>query len=201
MNSIDEHEALVQKCQQRIDADLKPSRAEHTRNVAKEAIRLANKYGADPKKAEIAALLHDIARNLPMEEMNRRIRRLGLEERYINNKNLSHSKLAVEIMEQDFGIRDRELLDAVAYHTTGRRGMTLLDKIIFLADAIEPGREYPGVEKLRELTEQDLDQACAYSLRRTKEFIESKGEYLDPDTAEGLEFCEEEIEKKGEHQT
>ena len=195
MNSIDEHAALVNRCLARIDADLKPSRAEHTKNVAKEAIRLAEKYGADKQKAEIAALLHDIARNLSQEEMNRYVRKLGLPDRYLDNKNLAHSKIGVYIIQRDFGIQDEELLNAVAYHTTGRDGMTLLDKIIFLADAMEPGRHYPGVGELRRLTEKDLDKACAFSLRRTKEYIESRGFYLDPDTAKALDYCEREIKK------
>ena len=195
MNSIDEHEALVNKCVARITADLKPRRVKHTKNVAVEAIRLAKKYGADVQKAEIAALLHDIARNLSQEEMNRYVKELQLGDRYLDNKNLAHSKVGVAIIKRDFGIEDQEILDAVAYHTTGRDGMTLMDKIIFLADAMEPGRTYPGVEKLRELVEEDLDKACAYSLRRTVEYVKSKGVYLDPDTSEALEYCERMIKK------
>ena len=196
MNSIDEHEALVKKCLEYIDLHLKPSRALHTRNVATEAVRLAEKYGADKQKAEIAALLHDIARNLPVEEMNGYVRQLGLDERYIGNKNLSHSKVGVMLIKRDFGIEDEEILNAVSYHTTGRDGMTLLDKVIFLADAIEPGRDYPAVTMLRELADEDLDKACAYSLKKTIEYIESQGIYLDPDTAEAYEFCLREINKR-----
>ena len=196
MNSIDEHEALVKKCLEYIDLHLKPSRALHTRNVAAEAVRLAEKYGANKQKAEIAALLHDIARNLPVEEMNGYVRQLGLDERYIGNKNLSHSKVGVMLIKRDFGIEDEEILNAVSYHTTGRDGMTLLDKVIFLADAIEPGRDYPAVTMLRELADEDLDKACAYSLKKTIEYIESQGIYLDPDTAEAYEFCLREINKR-----
>ena len=113
----------------------------------------------------------------------------------MDNKNLAHSKVGVAIIKRDFGIEDQEILDAVAYHTTGRDGMTLMDKIIFLADAMEPGRKYPGVERLRELTEENLDKACAYSLRRTVEYVKSKGVYLDPDTSKALEYCERMIKK------
>ena len=195
MNSIDEHEALVKKCIARITADLKPRRVTHTKNVAIEAKRLAKKYGADVQKAEIAALLHDIARNLSQEEMNRYVRELHLGDRYLDNKNLAHSKVGVAIIKRDFGIEDQDILDAVAYHTTGRDGMTLMDKIIFLADAMEPGRKYPGVERLRELTEENLDKACAYSLRRTVDYVKSKGVYLDPYTSKALEYCERMIKK------
>lgn len=193
MDSTYDHDALVRRCRARITRDLTPRRAEHTRNVAKEAARLAQKYGADVQKAEIAGLLHDIARDLPQEKMNDYVLELGLDERYLNNKNLAHSKVGVHIIKQDFGIQDRELLDAVSYHTTGREGMTLLEKILFLADATEPGRSYPGVRKLRKLAEEDLDKACALSLRRTKDYIEAKGEYLDPDTSEALGYLEREI--------
>lgn len=195
MNSMGEHEALVRKCRDRITRDLKPRRVIHTECVVAEAVALAKKHGADVQKAEIAAWLHDIARNLPQEEMNRYVKELDLGVRYLDNKNLAHSKVGAAIIKNELGITDPEILYAVSYHTTGREGMTLLDKIIFLADAMEPNRNYPGVERLRELVREDLDKACAYSLRRTKDYVESKGEYLDPDTLNALEYCEREIRK------
>ncbi|MBR0126978.1 MAG: bis(5'-nucleosyl)-tetraphosphatase (symmetrical) YqeK [Firmicutes bacterium] len=193
MNSTDKHEELVNRCLERIGRDLKERRVEHTKNVAKEALRLAEKYGADKQKAEIAALLHDIARNLPEEEMNAYVRELNLDEHYLNNKNLAHSKVAAYLIRRDFGITDEEILNAVLYHTTGRENMTLLEKIIFLADAIEPGRTYPAVNELRALAYEDLNRACAFSLSKTIQYVESRGAYLDPDTANALEYFKREI--------
>ena len=195
MNSTDKHEELVNRCLARINRDLKERRVIHTKNVVREALRLARKYGADEKKAEIAALLHDIARNLPEEKMDAYVRDLGLDSHYIGNKNLAHSKVGVYLIKRDFGIEDEEILNAVSYHTTGRENMALLEKVIFLADAIEPGRTYPGVEELRELAYEDIDRACARSLQKTKNYVESRGEYLDPDTGKALDYFNREIDK------
>ena len=195
MNSTDNHEAFISRCKERIRQDLKPRRVIHTQNVVSEALKMADKYGADKEKAEIAALLHDIARNLPVEEMNRHVREMGLDSHYLDNKNLAHSKVGVRIIQQDFGIDDAEILNAVSYHTTGRENMTLLEKIIFLADAIEPGRNYPSVGELRRLAYEDLDRACAYSLKKTKDYVAMRGDHLDPDTGKALEYFEREINK------
>jgi len=195
MISTDNYEELLYRGRTRINEDLKPSRVIHTKNVVREAHRLAERYGADVKKAEIAALLHDIARNLSLEDMNAYVRDLGLDSHYIDNKNLAHSKVGAFIISRDFEITDEDILNAVSYHTTGRENMTLLEKIIFLADAIEPGRTYPGVEELRKLAYKNLDKACAFSLRKTKKYVESRGDYLDPDTEKALEYFNREIEK------
>ncbi|MBO4991447.1 MAG: bis(5'-nucleosyl)-tetraphosphatase (symmetrical) YqeK, partial [Firmicutes bacterium] len=89
---------------------------------------------------------------------------------------------------------DEDMLNAVRFHTTGRKGMSLLEKIIFLADAIEPNRSYPGVNDLRAMSEQNLDKACLMSLQRTIEYVRSQGQDLDPRT---LEAAEDLIEKTG----
>ena len=91
-----------------------------------------------------------------------------------------------------FGIDDEDILNAIAYHTTGRAGMSTLEKIIFLADAIEPGRHYLGVEEIRKVAETDLDGACILSLARTIEHVrDEKGWYLHPATVEAKEYLEE----------
>ena len=109
----------------------------------------------------------------------------------MDNANLSHSKVAAEIMKRDYGIEDEDMINAVSFHTTGRAGMSRLEKIIFLADAIEPGRNYPSVEETRRLAYIDLDKACISSLERTVEYIRGKGEYLDPDTVNALNYLKE----------
>lgn len=171
-----------------IENALKQSRYEHTLRVREEAVKLARRFGADPVKAETAAIFHDMAKNLPAGEMNELVRAFGLDERYVDNPNLAHSKLAACLMQRDFGVNDPELLQAVASHTTGRAGMSLLEKIIFLADAIEPGRTYPAVTEIRKLAETDLDLACIRMLERTIRYLEGKGAFIDPDTKEALEY-------------
>ena len=160
-----------------IEEHLKPSRLEHTMQVTRLAREMAVKFGADVNKAEIAALLHDMAK---------------YEYRPGVNMDFAHSKIGAEMSREIFGIDDEDILNAIAYHTTGRAGMSTLEKIIFLADAIEPGRHYPGVEEIRKVAETDLDGACILSLARTIEHVrDEKGWYLHPATIEAKEYLEE----------
>ena len=174
-----------------IEKNLNEKRLRHTYSVAKEAVKLAERYGADAERAELAALFHDMFRSTPVQVLNMYIRQLGLPESNMDNPNLSHGKIAAAVMKKDYGIEDKELLNAVSYHTTGRAGMTLLEKIIFLADAIEPGRKYPDVEKIRETAYVDIDRACIESLERTVKYVREIGEYLDPDTEIAIDYLKE----------
>lgn len=185
----EEEHSLKALKQQGIDwirEHLKKTRYEHTLRVRDEAIALANRFGADAAKAETAAIWHDMAKNLPREEINRLIRRFGLDEKYIDEPDLAHSKLAAALMEGDFGVRDQDLLNAVSYHTTGRAGMSLLEKVVFLADAIEAGRSYPAADEIRQIARTDLDLACIRMLERTVAYLEKKGARIDEDTLEAL---------------
>lgn len=177
-----------------IEQNLKPHRLEHTYSVAAEAVKLAEKYGENADKAELAALFHDMFRSTPVQVLDMYVRQLGLPKRIIDNPNLSHGKIAAAVMKKDYGIDDEDMINAVAYHTTGRAGMSKLEKIIFLADAIEPGRNYPTVEETRSIAYEDLDRACISSLERTVEYIREIGEYLDPDTLNALCDLKEKLE-------
>lgn len=167
---------------ERIERSYSEERKKHTYGVLATATELAGLYGADPGKIRTAALFHDLFRGIPTKALDVYVRQLGLPAKYLGNPNLAHSKLAAIVMERDYGIDDPEILDAVRYHTTGRAGMGLIEKILFLADAIEPGRSYPGVESLRELARLDLNKACLTALERTIDYVGTKSEYLDPDT-------------------
>ena len=145
---------------------LKATRLAHTYGVVETAVTMAKRFGADPRKARTCALFHDA------------IREVG---------NLAHGEVAADYMEEEFSIEDEEMLNAVRFHTTGRKGMTLLEKILFLADAIEPNRKYPGVDELRSMAEHDLDKACLMSLTRTIDYVKSQGQDLDPRTLEATE--------------
>ncbi len=174
-----------------IENNLNERRLTHTYSVVSEAKKLAEHYGEDPLKAEIAALFHDMYRSTPASVLNMYVRQLGLPKNIMDNPNLSHGKIAAVIMKRDYGIEDEDILNAVAYHTTGRAGMSKLEKIIFLADAIEPGRKYPTVEETRRLAYIDLNKACISSLERTVEYIKGIGEYLDPDTINAIKDLKE----------
>ncbi|MBQ6684695.1 MAG: nicotinate-nucleotide adenylyltransferase [Firmicutes bacterium] len=145
---------------------LKATRLTHTYGVVETAVTMAKRFGADPRKARTCALFHDAFREVG---------------------NLAHGAVAADYMEEEFSIEDEDMLNAVRFHTTGRKGMTLLEKILFLADAIEPNRKYPGVDDLRIMAEYDLDKACLMSLTRTIEYVRSQGQDLDPRTLEAAE--------------
>ncbi len=174
-----------------IEENLSPKRLRHTYAVADEARKLAERYGADADKAELAALFHDMCRSMPAEELDGYIDELGLPDRLKGNVNLAHSKVAAALMKRDFHIDDEDMINAVAFHTTGRAGMSTLEKIVFLADAIEPGRDYPSVERLRKLAYEDLDKACISSLSHTIGYVEKKGDLMDPDTVSALDYLKE----------
>ena len=122
----------------------------HTLGVVESAIELAGQYGADVKKAELAAIFHDYAKFRPKEEMEQIIISEKMAPDLLAyNTELWHAPVGAYLVEKEAGITDQEILDAIAYHTSGRVGMSLLDKIIYLADYIEPGRSFPGVAEVR----------------------------------------------------
>ncbi len=165
-----------------IEKNFSEKRKIHTEGVRQTAMELAAKYGADVEKAEVAALFHDMFRGVSEDVLNYYVKHLGLDKKYLNNCNLAHGKIAAIMMERDFDIKDQDIINAVSYHTTGRAGMSLLEKIIYIADAVEPNRKYPGVNELRAVVQEDLDKACLMSLTRTIDYVTGQGHFLDPDT-------------------
>lgn len=179
-----------------IERNMTEKRRIHTYAVAKEAMTLAQRYGEDVEKAELAALFHDFFRGASERSLNAYVRQLGLASAYLDNVNLAHSKVAAHIMERDYHIQDRDIINAVSYHTTGRAKMSKLEKIIYLADAIEPNRVYPGIDEIRVLADQDLDKACLKSLEHSIDYIKSRGFYLDQDTVKARDCLIDEIKRK-----
>lgn len=165
-----------------IERNMTEKRRIHTYAVVEEAKELSRRYGEDMEKAELAALFHDFFRGVSEAVLNGYVRQLGLGPLYLDNANLAHSKIAAYIMERDYNVEDQDVINAVKYHTTGRAGMSKLEKIIYLADAIEPNRLYPGIEEIRELAMLDLDEACLASLQHSIDYVNSRGLYLDHDT-------------------
>jgi|SRR5690625_2569867 len=141
----------------------------HSLRVLKEAEKLANLYGADLKQVYLAALLHDCGKLQDKDELLKRAKHFGiiLDDIRMNNLELIHAPLGAKIAEKEFKITDKNVLKAIKYHTTGREGMSLLEKIIFLADYIEEARSFPGVEKVRQLAYKDLDRAIFQALDQT----------------------------------
>ncbi len=151
---------------------LSKHRYEHSLNVADEAVRLAKKYGADAEKAELAGLLHDVMKEddeeTQLEYMLRydRRRRINSKPNLCSGK-LYHGPAAAGYCYYELKIRDPEVLSSIYYHTTAKGNMTLLEKIIYIADYTSRERKYKDVDHLRALVDKDLDEAIRYSLEYT----------------------------------
>ena len=171
-------------------------RYNHILRVEKAAIALAEHYGADVYKARAAALLHDVTKRKTTEEQLKLADEFGIigAEEFIKSPKVAHAFTGAGYAEYRLGVGDPDLLNAIRFHTTGRAGMSLLEKIIFLADGIEDGRAFRGVEELRRTAFVDIDKAMLKSLERTREKIEEKGAYMHPYTAEAIEYFKNKAE-------
>lgn len=181
---------------------LTPSRFRHSLAVADQAEKLASLYGADPKKARTAGILHDILKDASGEEQLQILRDFGilLDSVEKHAPKLWHAKAGAAFLEHILGIDDRELLDAVRYHTTGRAGMTPLDRVLYLADFTSADRDYPDVDVLRALTLQDERAAMIYALDYSIRELLDKQAAIHPDTfAAYNEYRIAEAEKKASH--
>ncbi|OCA91179.1 phosphohydrolase [Bacillus sp. FJAT-27225] len=155
----------------------------HTIGVMETAIMLAKKYNADTKKAELAAIFHDYAKFRPKNEMEKIIAENGFPQDLLDyNPELWHAPVGAYLTRKEAGIHDEEILAAIRFHTSGRPGMSLLEKIIYLADYIEPGRKFPGVEETRIIAEENLDLALIQAVRNTIIFLMNRNQTVYPET-------------------
>ncbi|ABK87141.1 hydrolase, HAD superfamily [Bacillus thuringiensis str. Al Hakam] len=153
----------------------------HTIGVMETAIELAKLYGVDEKKAEVAAIFHDYAKCRAISEMEEIIKSEDLPKDLLcYNKELWHAPVGAYLVEKEVGITDPEILQAITYHTSGHEKMTMLDKVIYVADYIEPGRKFPGVEEARKLAYADINQALLFALKRTIQFLMEKNQTIYP---------------------
>lgn len=164
-----------------VRAQMHDKRYTHTLGVAESARKLAIRYGADPDKAQLAGYLHDYCKCWPVDKMFEILVRHEMPTDLLEGeKELWHAFAGAIVIQTDLGITDPEILQAVRYHTTGRAGMTLLEKVVCVADYIEPNRNFPGVEQIRELAEKDLDAALALALGGTIQFLIEKQKTVFP---------------------
>lgn len=185
----------MEQIQKRLSKLLKKERYEHTLGVMYTAASLAMCYGADIRKAMMAGLLHDCGKFCSAKEQIEMCRTIGigLSDSEIRMPALVHAKLGACLARFDYGIRDQEILDAITYHTTGRPDMTLLEKIIYIADYIEPNRkEIPGLQEIRGIVFQDIDRAVCLSAGSTVRYLENGGKAVDPMTVETYNFYKKE---------
>ncbi|MGE5380342.1 MAG: bis(5'-nucleosyl)-tetraphosphatase (symmetrical) YqeK [Methylocystaceae bacterium] len=165
-----------------IEKRLSPHRFQHSLGVASAAAKLAAQHGEDQQKAELAGLLHDYAKNLDAPTLIAVAEYLGIElaaeDRLLPD--LLHGPVGALLVKQDLGLQDQQILAAISSHTMGGLSMSNLDKIIFLADMIEPGRDYPLLERLTCLCERDLDSAMIFGLDLTIKYCLEQRRLLHP---------------------
>lgn len=169
----------------KISEQLKPARFAHVQRVEKTAIQLAKQYGVEVEKASIAGLVHDYAKQRPDEDFITAIHHYQLDPDLVNwNNAIWHGVVGAELIKAELGIDDEDILNAVRYHTTGNRYMTKLAQIIYMADYIEPARDFDGVEKARLLTSQSLELAVAYQTKHTLLYLLENNQRVYPKTIE-----------------
>ena len=178
---------------EKLKSNQKERRFKHTLGVAAEAERLADKFGVDKDKARIAGLLHDCAKNLDEksgEEFSAICSKYGvtLDELTKKERALVHAFLGAAVAYKDYGIEDNEILDAIYYHTTARANMTPLEKIIYIADMTEPGRELEQSKEIRRLAEIDVDDALIYAIGCSVKHVIKKGTLIHPDSIHALNY-------------
>lgn len=169
-----------------VQGRLTPSRLEHTCGVVQAATALARRFGADEEKAGLAAILHDAAKNLGGPQLLSLAHQEGIIVDIVQQQapDLLHGPVAAALARRELNERDESVLRAVAIHTTGAPGMSTLDKIVYLADYIEPGRSFPGVERLRQAAERSLDEAVLLAMDGTLRYVVDRGWLIHPLTVE-----------------
>lgn len=155
----------------------------HTIGVMDTSIELAKKYGVDENKAELAAIFHDYAKFRDKEEMRNIILEQNMPQDLLaHHDELWHAPVGAFLVEKEVGITDKDVLEAIKCHTSGKINMTTLDKVLYVADYIEPGRDFPGVEEVRESAKASLDIAMIQAMKNTISFLLKRNQPVYPDT-------------------
>ncbi|MFH0385714.1 bis(5'-nucleosyl)-tetraphosphatase (symmetrical) YqeK [Streptococcus sp. A18] len=176
-----DRQALLEK----IRVAMKPARFQHVLGVEEAALALADRYGCDPKKASLAALLHDYAKEVEDQVFLDLIAKYDLDRDLLNwDNNIWHGVVGAYKIAEDFGLKDEEIFQAIQRHTIGAGQMTLLDKVLYVADYIEPNRDFPGVDEARRIAKESLDKAVAYETAQTISYLAKKGIPIYPQTLE-----------------
>ncbi len=171
----------------------------HSLGVVETAVKMAEHFGADSEKTEIAALLHDCAKQIPHTEQLDLCRKYGIPLDEVKEKELGllHAELGAYMAEHEFGVKDPEILDAIRYHTLGREDMSDLEKILYLADIIEPNRkDFEGLSELRELCFKNLDRALLFGFGLTIAHTNRNGHILHNQTIEAEKYTREKLRKE-----
>lgn len=189
----------ISRIRRKVKTHLDRERYEHTQGVMYTAGALAMRYGVDLEKALIAGLLHDCAKGLSSDKKIRLCEKyqLGISDVERKNPGLLHAKLGAYLAETKYHIKERDVIDAIANHTTGRPDMTVLDKIIYIADFIEPNRlEIPNLDDIRHMAFIDLDECLYTILTSTLHYLDKKGEVIDNLTEQTYLYYKNELSKE-----
>ena len=186
---------------EKVQEILPQKRIAHIKGTEEEAVRLAKRWGADEKEAQVAAILHDITKYYTKEEHLSILEKYAMMQEesilptvYAEHEKLHHAKSGASLAKMQFGVSDA-VFTAIAFHTTGRENMSLLEKIIFLADYIEPNRDFPELEQLRTLAYENLDTALLFAFHLGLADLKEKGQAPHPDTQKAITFLEENMQK------
>ncbi len=174
----------LEDMRKRLELVLSDKRYRHSVNVMETAVKLAVKYGEDSSKAALAGLLHDCAREIRGEEIFEACRRYDIPVDMVTRAQpeLLHGSIGAELAREEYAVWDESVLDAIRFHTTGRENMSMLEKIVFIADYIEPGRNFPEVHEARKIAFEDIDMAVLNSLDRTMGYLINRGVLIHTDT-------------------
>lgn len=176
-----------------LKSKLDPMRYEHSLSVSFTCVALAMRYNFDLDKAELAGLMHDCAKRFTDNELIARCKKHGVEltEDELQAPAVIHAKYGAWLAKNKFGIQDEEILSAIRCHTTGKPEMGLLDKILYIADYIEPRRDKASdLKEMRYLAFQDLDQTMFRILSGTLEYLKKKGSTVDSETCQAHAYFE-----------
>ena len=157
----------------------------HTLGVVEMAEKLAKIYNADIEKCKVAALLHDICKEMDIEYIKNICKNNfmnELSEEDLENNEILHGFAGAYYVKNELGVDDKEILNAIKYHTVGTKNMTLIEKIVYIADAIEYGRNYPSVVEIREETFKNLDRGILMEIEHKEKYLESIGKKPHPNT-------------------
>ena len=180
-----------------VKSKMSSKRFTHTLGVVEMAVKLADIYKADVEKCKLAALLHDICKEMDMQYIKTICKNnfmSELSEEDLENNEILHGFAGAYYVKNELGIDDKEILSAIKYHTVGAKNMTLVEKIVYIADAIEYGRNYPSVVKIREETFKNLDIGILMEIEHKEKYLESIGKKSHPNT----EKLKKELLKKEE---
>ena len=177
-----------EKMEYKLKKALDHQRYEHTLGVEETARMMARAFGEDEERAALAGLLHDCAKCMPLSQMIKAAKHAKTDDVMKESKALMHAVAGMCIARDVYDVKDEAVLQAIRWHTTGRANMTNLEKIIYLADYMEPTRSFRDLTEVRRLAMEDLDRACLMSFTMSVEHLEEKGYMVHPNSVYARDY-------------